>query len=183
MRKIFTLLLLTALFALVACDNPNVNPQNSNPAKNESEISESDRAINNLMGQCKVYDAEALVQGLPGEWLLDSYLAYDNDWKTITSPFYVMGDMNCEGLNAGTYTFTAEGKGVFSNTLEDPLADPIRWEFEWNYNAESGKLLLSGENYNTEYKVSGFNNEYLVLDYYDSVNKLNTRKIYKRIVE
>lgn len=183
MRKNFTLLLLTALFALVACDNPNVNPQNSNPAKNESEISEADRAINNLMDQCKVYDAEALVQGLPGEWLLDSYLAYDNDWKTITSPFYVMGDMNCEGLSAGTYTFTTEGKGVFSNTLEHPLADPIRWEFEWNYNAENGKLLLSGENYNTEYKVSGFNNEYLVLDYYDSVNKLNTRKIYKRIVE
>ena len=32
-------------------------------------------------------------------------------------------------------------------------------------------------------KLSAFNNEYLVLDHYDSVNKHNIREIYKRVVE
>ena len=36
---------------------------------------------------------------------------------------------------------------------------------------------------NIEYKVLGFNSQYLVLDYYDTVNMQNTRRIYKRITE
>lgn len=40
------------------------------------------------------------------------------------------------------------------------------------------KLELSNS-----FKHSVLYNEYLVLDYYDSVNKQNTREIYKRVVE
>ena len=96
------MLLLVAMFALVACDNNDNKPQRS----------EYDIAIDNLMAQCKNFDAEILTQGLVGEWKEDSFLSYDDEWKTITSAWYIMGEMNCEGLSPSYYSFTADGKGV-----------------------------------------------------------------------
>ena len=53
MKKSYLVLLLVAIFALVACDNNDNKPQRS----------ENDIAIDNLMAQCKGFDAEILTQG------------------------------------------------------------------------------------------------------------------------
>lgn len=173
MRKNFTLLLLTALFALVACDY------------NESQKNEQETYIDNLMSQCKNFNSETLVQGLPGKWERDSYLIYEDEWQNKFSVYMLQGVQHGAGLASSELTFYADNNGFMYiiNTSLNPNANSHILNFDWYFDTYSHKLHLSGENYNTEYKVSGFNNEYLVLDHYDSVNKQNTREIYKRIVE
>jgi hypothetical protein len=170
MKKSYLMLLLVAMFALVACDNNDNKPQRS----------EYDIAIDNLMAQCKDFDAEILTQGLVGEWKEDSFLSYDDEWKTITSAWYIMGDMNCVGLSPSDYSFTADGKGAARCTPMNPPFEEVVRYFDWQYDADSGKLILSYEGYSVQRTVSGFNGEYIVLDYYDSVNEDNKRMILKK---
>jgi hypothetical protein len=176
------LLLSAVLFALAACTTPGGNGggNNGDNPGNDSPKSKYDIVIDNLMSECKDFDAQTLVQGLPGEWREDSILSYDDEWTTITSPWCVMGDMNCAGLSLGDYTFTADGKGSCRITLEFPPEDIVS-SFEWQYDAESSTLILNYENHSVQRKVSGFNGEYLVLDYYDTTNEDNKREILKAI--
>ena len=70
------LLILMAFATIVACDNNDGKPQRS----------EYDIAIDNLMAQCKNFDAEMLIQGLPGVWEINSLVTYNADWSTIDQP-------------------------------------------------------------------------------------------------
>ena len=63
--------------------------------------------------------------------------------------------------------------------------------FEWNYESESKKLVLSKESYSAQYTVSGFSGEYIILDHIREVYDAHadyriyyyTREIYKRKAE
>ncbi len=160
---------LIAMLSIVACDD-----------NNHLRNSLYDITIDNLMVKCRNFETESLLQGLPGEWDLDSYVVYDDTWQTITSPLFVMGDMICEGLSVTTYIFNVDGTASYSYISSYPPFEQIVQEFTWSYDADNNELIMSGEDYNAQYTVSGFNGEYLVLDYYDSINKHNARKIYKR---
>ena len=175
MKKSFTLLLLTVLFALVACDY------------NESQKSEQETFIDNLTSQSQNLGATDVHKNILGIWDLNSMFIYDDNWQTVVKTMIFKGEHYDMGLATTKYTFTADGKGqkaVKSITLGFEGIDERIVEFDWLYDVETHMLALKHDNgYNVERKLSALNNEYLVLDYYDSVNKQNTREIYKRIVE
>ena len=176
MKKSYLMLLLVAMFALVACDNNDGKPQRS----------EYDIAIDNLMAQCKNFDAEMLIQGLPGVWEINSLVTYNADWSTIDQPHLVMGKTNAVGIPAEIkYTFTEDGKGLYCVVpVPFPDANPSTTPFNWRYNADNHKLIMTWETgIEIQRTVSGFNSEYIVLDYVDDSTKQNIREILKKKVE
>lgn len=137
--------------------------------------------IESLVSKCSNFNAETLVAGLEGKWIPDSRLKYDEQWANITTPYLVMGIDYAEGLTYSHYTFTADGKGTYYAEFEEPYMEPETREFSWAYDAEGGKLKLSGD-YKNEWSVSGYSNDYLVLDRI-SFDGWNYRQILKRLAE
>ena len=173
MKKSYLMLLLVAMFALVACNNNDGKPQRS----------EYDIAINNLIEQSQDFDASDIAQWLPGMWSEYSIIIYDENWETIEQVLKYKGNWDNElagGAN-GQYTFTAEGNGTYSYTPEYPPVEKT-FSFDWQYEEADKTLVLSGE-WNNHFKVSGFNGKYIILDSYDTVNKHNERQILKKKVE
>lgn len=180
--------ILSLVSALVFFSCQNGNPQNTTSESEESKI------INSLMTKCKDFDTNTFVQGLIGEWDLDSQLYYDDAWQEIVECHKFVGIWQ-PGYNIGApeikrYTFTSDGKGLYYTY--SPETTEISIPFDWQYNVESCELSLVGEyyseyispdliDYTAQFTVSGFNSEYLVLDWVTA--KGNLREIYKRRVE
>ena len=173
------LIILIAMLALFSCNDTN---QANNPP-----LSEEDKIVNELMAQCQNFDAEDIIQGLPGEWDEYFYLFYDDAWQKITEVYMLEGKFQ-PGYTIGApeiirFTFTPDGKGSYyvycsssGSGLEEYTAS-----FDWNFDATDNKLVLSG-GYNKSAIVSGFNNGYIILDYVGNKNK-NSREILKKRVE
>lgn len=176
MRRINFLLLLAAMLALFSCNDTN---QTNNPP-----LSEEDKIVNELMAKCQNFDTTTFAQELPGIWDTDTSVIYDEKWLEIINWNMVMGKYNNEvnGWSSIKYVFHAGGEGLYHifdcnpNTSTNPKA------FDWYYNSENGELMISGENFTLRRTVSGFNNEFLVLDY-KGTGKHNIREIYKRKAE
>ena len=147
-------------------------------------LSEEELYINNLIAQCQNFDSETLIQGIPGEWKRDSYIMYSDEWKKDFEIIQLKGDSGASaGLGSEFLTFTAEGTGQLRTINYSLGTDCVKiFNFEWIYDADYKKLVLSGE-YNAEFDVKGYNGEYIILDYYDKANKKYARKIYKRVTE
>lgn len=188
-------MLLFATLLLVSCNNTSDNGINNNEggqSENEPQKSEHELAIDNLITQCQDFDAETLIQGLPELWKTDTFVYYDEEWQTITNWCMVMGEYNHDmaGWSPTEYEFNADGTGLYHFTTCDPTIDCTPRAFTWRYDAESKKLVLSGE-YSVEFDVKGYNGEYIILDHiremYDAHADYHiyyyTREIYKRKVE
>ena len=175
MKKNHLLLLLVAMIALFSCDNEK---QPNNPP-----LSEEDKIVNELMAQCQNFDAEDIIQGLPGEWKYDSQLLYDKSWKNILETYIFFGKyyIYAGGSSAPKFSFTADGKGEYHFTYPYPPYEEDFLSFDWNFDATDNKLVLSG-GYDKSAVVSGFNNVYLILDYVNNKNQ-NIREILKKRVE
>ena len=176
MKKSYLMLLLVAMFALVACDN-------NSKEKDNSYKSEYDLAVENLMAQCKNFETMNLTDVLIGEWKWNSKLIYNDTWSNIIRAHYFMGEDLMEGGAKETYSFSMGGNGSLSSIDETigPNVTPNTYLFDWQYDATNRMLVLSGE-LNRQFKVSGFNSEYIVLDYVNSTNQ-NIREILKKKVE
>ena len=186
MRRINFLLLLAAMIALFSCDNEK---QPNNPP-----LSEEDKIVNELMAQCQDFNAEDIMRDLPGEWKRDSYIIYSDEWDKDFEALLLNGDSGASaGLATASFTFTADGTGQICTINYSSLGTEnisIR-NFEWRYDIESRNLIVSGESVNPQYKVSGFNRGYLVLDYTEHLYDKHTdkhiysniREIYKRKAE
>ena len=96
----------------------------------------------------------------------------------------VMGEYNNEvnGWSSMKYIFHAGGEGLYHISACAPNTDANPKAFNWYYNAENGELMINGENFTHHRKVSGFNNEFLVLDY-EGTGAYNIREIFKRKAE
>ena len=166
MKKNLLLLLLAAVFTMISCDNNEKQP-----------LSPEEQFVQDLMKQSKDFDAENLVQSLPGVWDLDAKFRYDAKYKNVTDVIVFEGQAYWDGGASYTYTFNANGKGECSMYTGE---NDSTYSFDWHYDAESSKLILSGD-YNMQRVVSGFNGEYLILD--NSTTNSNLREVYKRRVE
>ena len=190
MKKSCFVLLFIAMFALVACNTPNTTDNNG--GDNNPPTSEEDTFVNNLIAQYGEFDATTLVQGLPGLWKTDTFVYYDEEWQTITNWCMVMGEYNHDmaGWSPTDYEFNSDGTGLYHFTTCDPTMDCTPLTFAWRYDAESKKLVLSGE-YSVEFDVKGYNGEYIILDHIREVYDAHadyriyyyTREIYKRKAE
>ncbi|MBO5806408.1 MAG: lipocalin family protein [Tidjanibacter sp.] len=136
--------------------------------------------VESFVAECSDFDAEALVEGLVGEWELDSMLVYDAEWEKIEQPHRVMGVGYAEGLGYSKLTFNADGTGNKYVEFTEPGVEPETMAFEWQYDADSHVLTLSGD-YNAKYVVAGFNGDHIVCDYV--YNGDNIRDILKRKAE
>lgn len=136
--------------------------------------------VESFVAECSDFDAEALVEGLAGEWELDSMLVYDAEWAKIEQPHRVMGVCYAEGLGYSKLTFNADGTGNLYVEFTEPGVEPETMTFEWRYDADSHMLTLSGD-YNAKYVVVGFNGDHIVCDYV--YNGDNIRDILKRKAE
>ena len=170
MRKNLLLLLLAAMSTMVSCDD------------NAQHKSKHEMAIDNLMTQCRNFDATTLSQELPGVWEIDTDVRYDDMWQKITDWYMVLGECNTDvgGWGGTKYEFSADGKCLYHVTTCGPSSDEYPKVFEWHYDVDKNLLVLSGD-YTIQHKVSGFNGGYIVFESYDSTNEKNVRKIYKRI--
>ena len=164
---------LIAIITITACDISKNNPPQS----------DYETSINNLIEQSQDFDASDIAQWLPGVWSEDSIIIYDENWETIEKVLKYNGnwDSDLAGGANGQYTFTAEGNGTYSYTPEYPPVEKT-FSFDWQYEEADKTLVLSGE-WNNHFKVSGFNGKYIILDFYDTVNKHNERQILKKKVE
>ena len=135
-------------------------------------------AIDKLLEGCKDFDADTLVSGLVDEWECDSYLKYNDDWSKIIEPYRVIGYDYIEGLAYEKYNFNADGTGWHSVNPAEPDMETMTYDFNWSYDAESNQLTLSGE-YNHKWRVTGCNDNYIVLDEVTSDGE-NIRTILKR---
>ena len=170
--KIKLLIMLMVGAVIVSCDN-----KGTHTPKNKYDI-----AIENLMAQCKNFDADLLNQNLPGVWEINSLVTYNADWSTIDQPHLVMGEMNAVGMaQEERYTFTEDGKGsYYVMPAIAPDASPRTMNFNWHYDADNHKLIITWETgIEIQRTVSGFNSEYIVLDYVNSTNQ-NIREILKK---
>ncbi|MBO7262460.1 MAG: hypothetical protein J6U95_05965 [Alistipes sp.] len=139
-------------------------------------------AINELLETCKDFDAETLIAGIEGEWETNSLLIYDDEWKSITTPLRLNGvDYVADGGIYSYFNFAADGTGYRYVDYPEPSLEPETLEFSWAYDAESGKLTLSGD-YNDMWSVTGYNDYYVVLDQI-SREGWNYRTILKRKAE
>lgn len=167
-----TLIALIASIVLVACNNNEGLPQRS----------ENDIIVDNIISQCKGYETKDIAQYISGKWEVDASLIYNEDWSTIKSAHKISGEWYAEGGGYEKYTFAIDGTGSFyfrcigayGATEEGVLS------FEWQYDTTDKKLVLSGE-FNGRYNVSGFNEEYIVLDYYVSNTNQYIREILKKV--
>ena len=107
-------------------------------------------------------------------------LEYDAEWAKIEQPHRVMGVDYTEGLAYSKLTFNTDGTGHRYVEFTEPGEEPETMTFEWQYDADSHILTLSGD-YNAEYNVAGFNGDYIVCDYVWHGD--NMRKILKRKAE
>ena len=151
-----------------------------------TSLNKDELYINNVMAQCQNFDEKTFIQCLPGEWKRDSYIVYSDEWDKDFEALLLNGDSSdSAGLAAMSFTFTVEGTGQIC-TINYSLGTDntsIR-NFDWRYDAESNNLIVSGESVNTQYYVSGFNGEYLVLDYTEHLYDKHTDKhIYSNIRE
>ncbi len=174
MRTKHLILVLAAMFAIVSCNNDDNGPQKSKYAT----------AIDNLITESKNLDAATFAQDLPGMWEIDTEVIYDDNWYDVVNWHMFFGEYNNDyiGWSSTKYEFLADGTGLFHYTTCDPTEDNTPRSFNWEYDADNHVLTFVG-NYNARYNVVGFNSEYIVLEFYDSINDLNMRKIYKRIAE
>ena len=139
-------------------------------------------AINELLETCKDFDAETLIAGIEGEWETNSLLIYDDEWKSITTPLRLNGvDYVADGGIYSYFNFAADGTGYRYVDYPEPSLEPETLEFSWTYDAESGKLTLSGD-YNDVWSVTGYSDYYVVLDQI-SREGWNYRTILKRKAE
>ena len=145
---------------------------------NEGSWYYENEAIDKLLEGCKDFDADTLVSGLVDEWGRDSYLKYNDDWSKIIEPYRVIGYDYIEGLAYEKYNFNADGTGWLSVNPTEPDMETMTYDLNWSYDAESNQLTLSGE-YNLEWTVTGFSDEYIVLDRLDFDGD-NIRTILKR---
>ena len=177
MKKCFLTLLLVAMFSLVACDNnANNNGGNEVPPPCEELV-----YVDNLIEQGKDFDAETLIQGLPGEWRMDYSYIYDENWQDIIKIVRYKGGWD-------HFTFMADGTGQY--TSSSILDSVVTHDIDWQYDAENKNLIIAllytdgyiEEVLNIQCKILAFSDEYLVFD--DGSFVLwgsNRRCVYKRV--
>ena len=173
MEKSYLMLLLVAMFALVACDNNERTPQRS----------ENDIIVDNIIAQCKGFETEDITQYISGEWKQDASLIYNEDWSAIKAAYQISGNWYADGGADITYIFSANGKGslISNNESLGPDSYIETYQFDWQYDAENRQFTMIGNNFNAKYTVSGFNDEYIIFD--DSSPTRNYRKIFKKTVK
>lgn len=164
------LVAMLSLFAFVACEKYAF--------KNE------DKAVDKIVAQCKNFSKATLMEDLPGKWNVYCELEYNEIWSTIEDIYMYMGDTDLVGGGYPTYEIGADGKLAIHYPPYGPSIVGNSYSYDWSYDHPSRQLTLSGEGLVSKiYRVKGVNNEYIVLDYYDTAYEGNIRLILKRIVE
>lgn len=181
--KILTALIV--IMALVAChNNANNNGGNEVPPPCEELV-----YVDNLIEQGKDFDAETLIQGLPGEWHKDSSYMYDENWQDMIKIFMYKG----EGGVWEHFIFMADGTGQCRSSSGTLDGDGIATDdIDWQYDTENKNLIITlhykdeyiEEDVNIPCKILAFSDEYLVFDDGSSVLWLgNMRCVYKRVTD
>lgn len=138
-------------------------------------------AVDKFMTECGGFSSEDMERGLPGGWVMDSYLVYDENWQKVVKPYMVMGESYAEGTSYFSYAFADDGTGMVYLKHNDPSESPEAFGFDWSYDSEKNELVLSGEQFNVNYAVSGYCGEYVVLDNVSMAE--NIRLIFRRKTE
>lgn len=163
------LVAMLSLFAFVACEKYAF--------KNE------DKAVDKIIAQCKNFSEATLLEDLPGKWKEYCFIEYNETWSEIVEIDRYMGQSYVEGGRTPRYEIGTDGKLTMHYPPYGPY-DGFSDTYDWSYDHPSRQLTLSGEGLTSMiYRVKGVNNEYIVLDYYDTAAKGNVRLILKRITE
>ena len=137
---------------LVACSSDD---SQTGPQKSEQEI-----AVENLISKCQDFDAESIIQGLPGEWVIELAFYYDEDWQKIIKCIYDgKYGLFCSRI------FNLDGTAECFLAWSTDIKNGASAHCNWSYDAENKEIItvdVEGNPYHM--KVLGFNGEHLVLD-------------------
>ena len=147
----------------------------------EMKLEEAGNIVEEFVDDCSKYDHENIMSGMPGEWEVDSYMTYDDEWKRVTNVHKLMGVSYDEGGAYVRYTLRNDATGTEYVEFQEPGREPETRAFSWLYDCENGTLQFVGEQMNVEYNVLCGNDDYVVLD--RESGDSNIRTILKRISE
>ena len=147
----------------------------------EMKLEEVNNIVEEFVDDCSKYDQEIIMSGMPGEWEVDSYMTYDDEWKRVTKVHKLMGVSYDEGGAYVRYTLRNDATGTEHVEFQEPGREPETRAFSWLYDCENGTLQFVGEQMNVEYNVLCGNDDYVVLDRESGDD--NIRTILKRISE
>lgn len=130
----------------------------------EMLLIEANEAAAITVERCCNYDVEAVGEMIVGVWNRYTVLTYDAEWQgVIEVPGYFYGEVRVEGGSLESYTFNADGTGLYARTVDDPSIEGTTKNFSWNFDAATKKLTLTGD-LNSDFTLSGLNNNLLILD-------------------
>ena len=175
MKKLIYCLMALVMALSTACNNEN-SSEHKNHSNPEADLNEINDVVSELIEKCQDFTPNDVTKGLPGEWALDSELAYNEEWQEIIMPYMFMGIEYTPLLQHNRYTFKGDSTG-FSFCMGPKTMEPDTLRFNWSYDVINRKLLLIGE-HNAEYIVSGYNKDYIISD--RVYNNKNLRTILKR---
>lgn len=135
--------------------------------------------VDEIMSECQHNDSEAIVNGLSGEWVVDSLLFYDQEWQNVEQAHLFCGVWYAAGGSSSRYTFEDDGTGVHYSMLTPPQSGEVATNFEWRYDADNGVLTLCYDEYNDVLPITGYSGEYIVSDKKTNTGN-NCRTIFKR---
>lgn len=112
------------------------------------------------------FDTASVADAILGIWSMDTYIVYSDDWLNIRQPYIAFGVEYATDLSSILYDFKEGGELV--EVVSNPLNEDGReiTTHQWSYNNESGTILVElASGVEREYKIIGFGDDYLMMDY------------------
>ena len=172
MRKSFLLLLLAAMFTMVSCEMDKT--QSLGEVENVDK-SENDDVIDNNENR----EIDPFIQSLQGTWHTYTLIHYDSEWKDIEAVLMENGSSDLDGIAGSYYTFAMDGTLTYSShILYPPFGTKEWWTFPCTYDQEREIIALINDKGETlqEFRVYGYDGEYLTLDYTEHLYQSYTDK-------
>ena len=174
--KTIIICLLAALFGFSSCEKEKTQPLN----QKENLLSNENNAIDNSENR----EVDPFIQSLQGTWSIYTMIYYDKEWKEVESVAIEKGDSKMEGLGHRLYTFNTDGTFTYYLDPCYPGKEPEVVTYSCFYDSESKIITMKNDKGVTryEYLVSGYDGEYLVLDYSEHLYDSYIDKHYYRYI-
>ena len=135
-------------------------------------------------------EIDPFIQSLQGTWATYTKVYYDNEWKNIEAVLMENGSSDLEGIGGSYYTFAMDGTLTFSSYIDyPPFGIKKWWTYPCTYDQEREIIALINDKGETiqEYRVYGYDGEYLSLEYtlhaYDSYTDKDIYKYVREILK
>ncbi len=158
-----TTLLAMLLLFVAACNETNDNSTKT-PLPEEPKGETLEQKMSIIIKNYSDFPAEEISNWIANKsFSLWTYVEYDAMWEKILNPWYVFGDMRCEGLSPDAFFFHPDGRLTrFVSSDAHPDTGGVTYESEWSYDPQSNLLTL----FNYSVRLIAADGDFLIWDSY-----------------